>query len=246
MSNLRLVYCFSKTLSVDQASLEVVLYCLTKSVDINSKFHDVKIFTDLFTLDDLSHINVKKEVIEYSPLKFVDDIKIQSLLLLKENEILIDPDIFLYKELVIDTDCDVIGEHQDLLESNWYTKDWNEASSYDFGKHINFSSSTGKITNIGILKFFNEELQSQYLKKYNLVRDLAIKQEEDIGSLHKFSILLGQVLLQNIIDEYGYKSNYTSLDKRNKYIHLAGLSKYELGDNLDEYINRRFYKTCTI
>jgi hypothetical protein len=246
VNNLKLVYCFSKSLSVGKASLDVVLYCLAKSVDINSKFHDVKIFTDLLTIQVLSHIRVKKEVINYSPLKFVDDIKIQSLPLLEDNEILIDPDIFLYKELVLDTDCDVIGEHQDLLKSDWYTENWDKASSYNFSKNIKFSSISGKVTNIGILKFFNREFQSQYLQRYNFVRDLAIEQEEKIGDLHTYSILLGQLLLQNIIDEYTYKARYTSQDSRNSYIHLAGLTKYDLGGRLEEYIERRFYNTHTI
>jgi hypothetical protein len=247
MSKLKLAYCFSKALSENQSKLEVVLYCLTRSVEINSKFHNIKIYTDSLTVDELSHINTQKEVVDFTPLKFTDDIKIQTLPLLKENEILIDIDVFLKKELVIDYDCDVIGEHPELLSSEWYINDYTKASKYNFGKHIRYSSLSGEVINIGILKFFNKELQSQYFEKYNFVRDLAIEQEHLIPeSLPKFSILLGQLLLQNIIDDYKYKVKFARNINHNRYHHLAGKLKYDLGNKLEEFINRRFNNISTI
>lgn len=240
MRKLKLVYCFSKTLSENQSRLDVVLYCLKRSIEINSRFHDLKLYTDYLTLDELSHLDIQKEVVDFTPLKFTDDIKIQTLPLLKENEILIDIDVFLKKELVIDSNCDVIGEHPEYLSSKWYIRDYTKASNYNFGKHIRYSSISGGVINIGILKFFNKELQSQYFEKYNYVRDLALKQEHLIPeSLLNFSILLGQLLLQNIIDEYKYKVKFACNIHQNNYLHLAGKFKFELEENLEEYINRR-------
>ena len=57
---------------------------------------------------------------EVEDLSFLDNYKIQILPLLEKNEILIDLDVFLLKELTINEDCDIIVDREDSSNNKWY------------------------------------------------------------------------------------------------------------------------------
>ena len=162
---------------------------------------------DTFTFEFVKDIDIEIEIIDYTPFRFLDDIKIQTLPLLNKDEILIDPDIFLYKEIRIDSDCDIFLERPEKITARWYIRDYNESLPFKFSKMINFESKSGDVGNIGIIKFYNMEFMNEYISHYNLIKKTA---EEEITKLPQFpslSILIGQLGLQNLIDKKKLQSN---------------------------------------
>lgn len=237
----KLVYCFSKNLSADEKSFNIILHSLKKSIDLNQEFHKLKLYTDSFTYEYVKDIDIEIKIINYLPFTFLDDIKIQTLPLLNKNEVLIDPDIFLYEKLKLDDDCDIFLERPEKITDRWYIRDYNKSLPFKFSKMINFQSKSGYVGNIGIIKFYNIEFMNQYINHYNSIKKTA---EEEITKLPPFpslSILIGQLGLQNLIDEKNYKVKYAKFTKGNKYIHLAGEQKYKIG-----YINKIIRKKSII
>lgn len=229
MSKYRLIYCFSKLLSDDDHNFSIILYALKKSVEYNSRFHDIKIYTDKITVQYLEDLKAEIELYDFTKFRFLDDIKIQTLRLLKENDILIDPDVFLYNELLIDESCDILLERPERITDFWYKEDYTEASSFEFSKMLTLSSKSGEVGNIGIIKFFNPQALENYINFYNKIKNSAELQKEQLPPFPKFSVLLGQLGLQNIIDKYGYKVKYAKDIKNNNYMHLSGYRKYSKG-----------------
>jgi hypothetical protein len=223
-------------LSDDDKNFNIILYSLTKSIEFNSKFHKIKIYTDSITYDFIKHLNVDIQIYDYTNFRFIDDIKIQTLPLLTYNEILIDPDIFLYKELIIDSNCDVFLERPEKITDPWYKEDYSESLKFKFSKMIQFYSKTGEVGNIGIIKFFNVEFMNQYITHYNNIKELAEEELDKLPPFPKFSILLGQLSLQNIIDKNNYKVVYAKKIKENNYIHLSGYHKYSISDFIDRRV----------
>lgn len=225
MSEWNVVYCFSKKLSQSEENFNNILYSLSKSVEYSSKYHKVKILTDIETISYLNDIEVDKELFDFKPFRFLDDIKIQVLPTLKDNEVLIDPDVFLFKKLDITENCDIFVERPENIKDEWYVTDYNDSKKYKFSDYIKFESSTNNVINIGILKFFNQKLLNLYIKRYEMVKNLALL-EEKLESFPKYSILLGQLLLQNVLDGGNYIISYAKHNRKNEYYHLAGEQKY--------------------
>ena len=243
MSKWNLVYCITKRLSQSEENFEIILYCLNKSIELASKFHNLKIITDSHTIDYLNNINVEKELFDFGHLRFLDDIKISVLPHIKDNEILVDPDVFIYRELKIDENCDLIGDRpENIIRDIWYYKDYQLSKKFKFSKSIKLESKTTDICNIGILKFFNEDLLNKYIEKYNFVKSVALEEEDRLEPFPTFSILLGQLLLQNVIDEYGYKVKYIRDNRYNEYYHLAGPQKYDI-DYLKKALEKKNVNT---
>jgi len=238
MSSWKLIYCFTKRLSQSEENFKNILYSLRKSIELSSRFHDVKIFTDKETIQYLNNIEVKKELLDFGHLRFLDDIKISVLPHIKENEVLIDPDVFLFKKLYITEKCDIFVERPENIKDNWYVTDYEYSKKFKFSKNIKLESISGNVTNIGILKFFNTHLLNKYIERYNFVRNIALEEETTLDEFPKYSILLGQLLLQNVIDENGYIVSYAKHNKKNEYYHLAGEQKYE-NDYLNKILERK-------
>lgn len=238
MSPWKLVYPLTKRLSQNEKNFEIILYCLNKSIELSSKFHDVKIVTDSETIDYLNELDVEKQIFDFGHLRFLDDIKISVLPHIKHNEILVDPDVFIYRELKIDTNCDLICERPERIRDNWYKEDYILAKEFKFSKFISLKSDTEKVSNIGILKFFNNDFLKTYLETYNLVKSVALEEETKLYPFPTFSILLGQLLLQNLIDKNECVVKYIRDDRYNQYYHLAGPQKYDK-DYLLEVVNRK-------
>lgn len=226
MNDLILSYCFSKELSCGEIHFNQMMEFLKKSVEMNSRFHTTKIYTDTVTYEFVKNIPSDIIILNYTKFKFLDDIKIQTLPILAENEILIDIDIFLYKSLTINTTYDLILENQkDAVDSLWYEAEYDEAKDFKFSKYITLSSKTGIVSNIGIMKFLNKSFLNRYIEKYNKITDIAKEETDKLPPFPKFSMLFGQLLLQNLIDEMGYRIYYTNDNKNNQYTHLTGENK---------------------
>jgi hypothetical protein len=225
MNDWVLSYCFSKELSHNDIHFELMLEFLKKSIEFNRRFHTTKIYTDNITYQFIKNINIEIIILNYTKFRFLDDIKIQTLPILTENEILIDIDIFLYKNLTIDTNCDLILEHRDSISSNWYVTDYMDSALFKFSKYMHLNSKSGSVGNIGVIKFFNKSFLGKYIEKYNRITNIAKEESDKLPPFPNFSILFGQLLLQNLIDEMDYKICYTAENKNNKYIHLDGPRK---------------------
>ena len=224
-SNLRLVYCFSKKLASSTERFNYALSCLKKSIETNIKFHNIKLYTDTTTISYLDDIQVEKEILNFDDFKFLDDIKIETLPKLKEDDILIDIDIFLGKALEINLNSDVVLDRPSYVTESYYRTEIERSLQYEFSKLLNYNPKENKIGNIGIMKFFNKELEKKYIDFYNKLRKTALKDKNTLPPFPTFSILLGQIGLKNIIDDNNYSVAYTSkLD--NNYFHLAGDEKY--------------------
>lgn len=239
-----LVYCFTKKLSKlaegeQDKNFNIILDCLKKSVQLNSKFHKLKLYTDDFTYDLVKDLNIETKVIDYSRFRFIDDIKIQTLPLLEENEVLIDPDIFLYKKLDVKENYDLILERKDSINTWWYNDERTLAEPFNFSKLLNFVSKSGTVGNIGIMKFFNKKFLNDYIERYNEVRDVAMAEEETLYPFPRFSVLLGQLLLRNVADDFNYSIGYSNMNEKNEYKHLSGHTKYKQHSLLDRRIAKK-------
>ena len=243
MSKWNIVYCVTKKLSQSTENFNIILYCLSKSIEFASKFHNVKIITDIETIEYLKSFNVEKEVMDFGYLRFLDDIKISVLPHIKKNEILVDPDVFIFDELKIDTKCDLLAERQENITDSWYIEDYNLSKKFKFSKYIKLESKTGFVTNIGILKFFNTKFLEKYIETYHFVRSIALEEEGIIDDFPRYSVLFGQLLLQNIVDKNNFKVSYSRLNKKNTYYHLAGAEKYEKS-YLEKILKRKSQKTA--
>jgi hypothetical protein len=243
MSKWNLVYCLTKRLSQSEENFETILYCLNKSIELALRFHTIKIITDNETIDYIKNLNVEIELFHFGHLRFLDDIKISVLPHLKENEILIDPDVFVYRELKINKDCDLFADRPEhIIKDNWYKVDYELSKKFRFSKFIRLESKTYNVCNIGIIKFFNNELLTKYIEKYNFVKSIALEEENILEKFPTFSILLGQLLLQNVIDDGDYKIKYARLNAYNEYYHLAGEQKYDI-DYLKKTLEKKTKST---
>lgn len=224
-SKWNLVYCFSKKLSVNDSAFEQILHLLKKSIEYNKRFHHIKLYTDSKTYYYLKNLNVEVEILDIE-LFFLDDFKLKVLEKLKDNEILIDVDIFLYSPLIVDSNCDLFADHSDDSQRIWYVDDFKEAKKFKFSNFLNLPEVKKEMTNIGILKFFNKNLLNEYINLYNKIKKTAISEKETLPKFPKFSILIGQLSLRNIIDKNNYKVKYAVSNPNNHYSHLAGERKY--------------------
>ena len=53
-----------------------------------------------------------------------------------------------------------------------------------------------------------------------------MQEENKLPPFPQFSVLLGQLLLTNVADDFNYKVVYCRLNKKNNYKHLSGRTKY--------------------
>jgi len=221
------VYCFTKKLASDTKSYRVSLKIFEDSVKYLSKIYNYKIYSDEDTLNDIKHLGDNIELVNTNNFIFYDDFKVSLLSVLKTNEILIDPDVLVYKKVECDLDTDIIFCHKDLPQEPWY-KDYIHIleGSLLYEKLIPLENIPF-IPNIGFLKINNSKLLKDYTYYYDLYsKDLLSRPSK---SLDGASIFLGQCLLGLLLyeDNYSY-FNLRDANTREKYVHLAGPQKFEL------------------
>lgn len=226
MSKKSFVYCFSKKLAANEEQYAINLMLLEKSINYLKQFYSYRLITDQQTLQDVHKLSDNIEISSSDDYIFLEDLKTSLVGSLKENELIIDPDLFVYKELDIPTGYDILFDHRDSPRSSWYV-DYIEKLKgtllYDKIK------SVGKLTfvpNIGFFNIYNSDLRSNFLEQYRYYREDIIKQKKE--NPNQFNLLLGQYLLGIVLSE----GNYSYLDIRSMnsgdvYVHLAGPDKYK-------------------
>ena len=224
-NNLELVYAFSKKLSKSHVKFEKTLDLFQKSTIYNKRFHKLKIFSDKETLPFIEKFNIPIEVIEFEDFLFLDDIKIKVLPELTYNQVLIDYDVFLFSKLILPTQCDVVLDRPDNINV-WYIQELAEsARQYKFFELLDFNPKDDISGNIGLMKFFDKELEKNYIYFYNQLKNIAKLEKEMLPPFPSYSILLGEIGLKNVIDKMGSILKFTSTMDVNNYEHLAGPKK---------------------
>lgn len=238
MSKWTLVYCLSKELGKTPEAFDTILYCLERSVEFNSRFHSTIIYTDEVTYPLIKHIDSDIRVVNYHDLIFLDDQKIQTLSMLEDNEVLIDPDVFLYKELVLREDCDVILEREE--DNWWHHVALDESRPLKYFQLLKESGTKYEICNIGVMKFFNSSLKQAYIDFFYQLRKLALDEiatlpdgGSDGHNYGRVSMLMGQLGIATILDKFNSRVNFIYRDSINDYKHLSGFEKYK-----PKYIDR--------
>ena len=226
-SKWNLVYCFSKKLASSTIRFNYALSCLKKSIETNNKFHNIKLYTDATTISYLDDIPVEKEILNFDDFKFLDDIKIETLPKLKEDDILIDIDIFLGKALEINLNSDVVLDRPSYVTESYYRTEIERSIKYEFSKLLNYNLKKNEIGNIGIMKFVNKELEKKYINFYTKIKENTLNESKELPPFPAFSVLIGQIGLKNVIDNNNYTISYASKLDNNNYFHLAGDVKYK-------------------
>ena len=225
MSNIVFVYCFSKQVSVTEEQYAIILEVLNESVNLLKRFFSYRIVTDDLTYEDLKNLSPNIEIVNSENFVFLDDFKIELIKGLKENEILIDPDILMKKRAKYSLDADLVFEHKEEV-THWYGKVIEEIKGTLLYDRIKNHQKLTFVPNIGILKINHPNLLSDYIETYYLYRKDLLSKFKTNQSI--YSNLLGQYLLGILLQEGNYSYFYLrSVNTPKVYIHLAGPQKYK-------------------
>jgi len=228
MSRYTLVYCFSKKLAFSEERYTTSLNLLKKSVQLSSKLYPVKVYTDDITAEDLSLLDVDVINLGILDLIFVDDFKVHLLGLLEENELFVDSDVLIHRELTLDFTKDLIFDFIDSPNSFWYNESFEKLNTTSIKSHLDSIGKVNIVPNLGFLKITNSTLLREYKKQYLKLRSLLLAEAIEIKPVGQFSMVLGQYLLGIVLnqDNYSYFSIGTHNDD-STYKHLSGPVKFQ-------------------
>lgn len=216
-------FCFTIKILNNQSDLNLYIQMIEKAIECAKQFHKVKFYTDEETLSRLSIKDIEVEIVNTNDFYFVDDFKVYLLDIVKDDEVIIDTDLFLFSPLHIDQGNDLYVDFKDHSGKDWYIEhlDWFIKNGI---REIlpSFDEKIIPVPNIGILKFKNKELQTKYTEIYYTIRDWVLSKDKKIN--RGVSIILGQYLLGMLISDYKIKYCYKN---KNHYVHLSGPSKFE-------------------
>jgi len=227
MSKITYVYCFSKNLAVNEEQYAISLTLLKQSIKLVSKHSNYRLVTDDSTYKDLKNLSNDITMIDSSDFKFLDDFKLSLLKDLKFNEMLVDPDILMFKKPMVDSNTDLIFDYKDSPRKYWYEEDIRAVEGTLLYDKIKSVKKLPFVPNIGLLKINNKKLLTDYIEQYSYYRkDILNKFDNTFLS---FSILLGQYLLGMLL----YEGNYSYLSIRSVntpdvYEHLGGPQKFKM------------------
>ena len=227
MSKKSFVYCFSKKLAANEEQYAINLMLLEKSINHLKQFYSYRLITDQQTLEDVKSLSDNIEITSSDDYIFLEDIKTSLVGSLGENELIIDPDLFVYKELDIPTGYDILFDHKDSPKRSWYTDYVEKLKGTLLYDKIKSAGKLKFVPNIGFFSINNPDLRSNFLEQYRYFRDDIIKNKKE--DPNQFNLLLGQYLLGIVLSE----GNYSYLNIRSKnsgdvYVHLAGPNKYKI------------------
>ena len=221
------VYCFSKKLAANEEQYAINLMLLEKSINHLKQFYSYRLITDQQTLEDVKSLSDNIEITSSDDYIFLEDIKTSLVGSLSKNELIIDPDLFVYKELDIPTGYDILFDHKDSPKRSWYVDYVEKLKGTLLYDKIKSAGKLKFVPNIGFFSINNPDLRSNFLEQYRYFRDDIIKNKKE--DPNQFNLLLGQYLLGIVLSE----GNYSYLNIRSKnsgdvYVHLAGPNKYKI------------------
>jgi hypothetical protein len=216
-------FCFTIKILNNKRHLNVYIEMIKRAIECAKQYHKVKFYTDEETINLISLTDIEVQMIDTSEFYFVDDFKVYLLDIIKNDEVIIDTDLFLFAPLNLDGEYDLYVDFKDNSGEYWYTKSLNWFIDNGIKELIpNFNDKIISVPNIGILKFKNKELQKKYTKMYHIIRNWVLSKDKNIDK--GISIILGQYLLGILMVDYNIKYCYK---KKNHYLHLSGPIKFE-------------------
>jgi len=226
MSNITFVYCFSKKLSANEEQYAVILELLGESINLLSQQFNYKIITDEYTYDDVSKFTDNIEIVDTDSFVFTDDFKVYLLPKLLENEIIVDPDIFIKRKLDISLHPSLIFDYKDSPNNDWYTENLDKLKGTALYSRIKSAGEIPFVPNIGFFKMDNLELRREFCEDYYEYRSEIVEKFKD--DPNQFNLLLCQYLLGVFLHEKKYPYfSVRSVNTGKVYVHLAGPQKYE-------------------
>lgn len=214
-------------------SLHIYQNMISKSIDFAKKYHKVNFYTDIETLPYLNITDVDIKLVDTNDFYFIDDFKIYLLSVISDDEILVDTDLFLIKQLKLEEGYDIYVDFKDDSKNKWYVEYLNWCINQGIKNIIpEFGALSLQPPNIGILKIANKQLKYEYIQLYNVVKKWILNKDKNINK--GISIILGQYLL-SIVLQKDYKVYYCC--NNHKYIHLSGPIKFET-DIIDNIITK--------
>jgi hypothetical protein len=222
---MKIILCFTIKIINSINYLPLYKELLSKAIECAKLYHNVKFYTDIETLPHIPTDGIEIELIDTSNFYFVDDFKIHLLSVIKDDEVIIDTDLFLFKELYLQTGYDVHTDFLDNSSNKWYTEYLNWFNKNGITELIpNFNVSKLSVPNIGILQVPNKTLRQEYIDLYYKVREWVLL--KDANASKGISIVLGQYLLGLLLyTNTEYKIAYCKLNN-NHYAHLSGERKF--------------------
>lgn len=226
-----IAFCFTIKVMDSFINLDIYQKMITKAIGFAKEHHKIHFYTDTETLSYLNISGVEIKLIDTRDFYFIDDFKIHLLSIISDEEVLVDTDLFLVKELKLKDGYDIYADFKDDSKQKWYTDyfDWLTQNGID-DIIPNFINLDLQPPNIGILKITNKQLKKEYIELYNVVKKWILTKNKKID--RGISIILGQYLL-GILVENKYKICYC-YDKH-RYTHLSGSIKFKEGA-LEKYL----------
>jgi hypothetical protein len=232
---MNLIYTFTKKLS-NKENLDNIVKVYCESYNNNIRFHNIVLYTDgeskcLFE-DCFKNIKIK----EIDRVFLLDDFKFTILPELTCDDLLFDGDIFLTHPLEIDNNnivCDrIVGN---VIKDEFYkyysnTIDiflkYNINNVFDF-----FSKDLEYVPNIGIIRFNDHIIQTEFLNYYwklsDWYKNMKIEGEYKlIENDMRISAVFGQYFLGIYLKHK--KLNISYCNEQNKYTHLSGNEKFKI------------------
>jgi hypothetical protein len=210
---------------MDWSKLDFYKMMLYKSIKTAKQHHKVILYTDSESLPHFEHISVEKRIVDTNGFLFMDDLKIHLLSMISEDEILIDTDLFLHKQLELPNGYDLYLDYQDP------TTEWHYNVPYDYfvskgireAFPLQFDEIIPNSGNIGILYFTNKEFRKKYIDLYWRVREWVLGLDE---WYEHTAVFLGQYLLGVVLHSSNYKVCPLK-ETHNDYTHYASYLKFE-------------------
>ena len=225
--NLKLIYCFTFNLTephIFNRYKNQILNVLNTSIEYNKRFHEVVLYTDSYTKSFLNE-NIQVILTDTSSYKFYDDFKLDIHSKLKENEILIDFDVFLNSPLSINFSDDIIiDKYEDVKYFYRYERSLRQLEQYSVvNKFKSLNIRKDQMPNIGIFKINSTKLWKKYLSTYLEFRKELLSELKTKDNPVKYSAMLGQYTLNNLLLQYSPTIFFTS--NTNNYVHLNTYEK---------------------
>lgn len=229
-------FCFTIKIINSMDNLERYQTMISKAVECAKVHHKVLFYTDVETLPHLNIGDVEVKLIDTNGFYFVDDFKVHLLSIISDEEVLVDTDLFLFRELKLSNGYDACFDFMDDSRKVWYTEYLNWFINNGIKELIpEFGDNNISVPNIGVLKILNNNLKKEYIELYYRIRKWVLSKDENIT--RGVSIILGQYLLGLILVKY---TPYYCYNSKNHYVHLSGPSKFK--KNILKTINPVHFK----
>ena len=216
-------FCFTIKIINSMDNLERYQTMISKAVSCAQEHHKVNFYTDNETIPYLNIEGVDIKLINTNDFYFVDDFKVHLLSIISDKEVLVDTDLFLFRELKLEDTADLCADFMDNSNQKWYEEYLNWFINNGIKELIpQFGNNIINVPNIGILKIQNIKLKQEYIELYYKVRHWVLS--KDIKITRGVSIILGQYLLATLLTKYRVSYCY---NPKNHYVHLSGASKFK-------------------